>query len=134
MPGPSPPGLNERKYRVERKDWGDNRRLDLDIAPEGFVAWRERALGHLSMDRPDVRKLLLWAETRTLVIDDKEEKTGAAAVGLRDDPEHVSYVLFEASRASCPMHSCPAPGLVGTVVAWSSGTGSTPSGKAAPRR
>jgi hypothetical protein len=45
-----------------------------------------------------VRKLLLWAEQQKPTIDIDEEKNGAMAVGLREDVEHVSYVVFEATK------------------------------------
>jgi hypothetical protein len=97
---PTPPGMGDttRKYKVEPRNWGDHRRLDLDIQPESFVAWRDRALGFLSADRPDVRRLLLWAEKQAPTIGSAEEHKGAAEVNLRDDVEHVSYVIFEAVK------------------------------------
>jgi hypothetical protein len=91
--------MNDKKYKVDRKDWADNKRLDLDTQPDGFTAWRERALGFLSSDRPDVRKLLLWAEAQSQPIGATEEHAGASEAGLRDDPEHVSYVVFEGIKS-----------------------------------
>ncbi len=95
-PVASPPGLGPetaRKYRVELRSWSDNKRLDLDVNPEGFVAWRDRALGCLAGDGPDVRRFLLWAEKQPPTIDQAGEKKGPAEVGLsQGDVEHVSYV------------------------------------------
>ena len=54
------PGLS-----IQNRDWGDNKRLDLVVIPEVYTTWRDRALGHLAKDRPDVRRLLLWAERLT---------------------------------------------------------------------
>jgi hypothetical protein len=51
--------------------------LDLDVNPEGFVAWRERGLGYLAADRTDVRKLLLWAERQPVEIKEGEGRRGS---------------------------------------------------------
>jgi hypothetical protein len=56
------------------------------------VTWRDRALGHLAKNRPDVRRLLLWAEKQTVPIDENGERAGAAETGVMDE---VGYVLFE---------------------------------------
>jgi hypothetical protein len=77
--GLSPPG-SDRRYRVEFKNWGSHERLDLDVNPEGLVAWRGRAFGFLSGDRPDVRRLQLWAEKQTSTVGEQEEKVGATEV------------------------------------------------------
>ena len=42
-----------RRYSVDPKRWTDHKKLDLDMKPEGFVAWRDRALGYLAAERPD---------------------------------------------------------------------------------
>jgi hypothetical protein len=97
-PMTSPPGIDNRKYKVEYKNWGGHRNLDLDVNPEGFVAWRERALGYLSADRPDIRKLLLWAERQVGIIGEADELRGFVDCGVAGEPEHVSYVIFEAVK------------------------------------
>ena len=43
--------------------WTDHWNLDLEMKPEGSVAWRDRAFGDFAAERPDIRKLLLWAES-----------------------------------------------------------------------
>ena len=48
-----------RKYSVDPKRWADHKKLDLDMKPDGFIAWRDRALGFLAAERPDIRRLLL---------------------------------------------------------------------------
>jgi hypothetical protein len=88
--GAAPP-----RFSIFNRDWGDNRRLDLVAAPEAFVTWRDRALGHLAKCRPDVRRMLIWAEKQTAPIDEMGEKAGAAETGVTDNPHEVSYVLFE---------------------------------------
>jgi hypothetical protein len=97
---PVPPGMGHttRKYKVEPRNWGDHRRPDLDIQHEGVVAWRDRTLGLHSANRPDVRKLLLWAEKQAPAISSVEEQKGTAEANLRDDVEHVSYVIFETAN------------------------------------
>ncbi len=102
-PGAPPPGMGPeaaKKYRVELRNWGDHKRCDLDVKPEGFVAWRDRALGFLAGDWPDVRRLLLWAEQQPPTIDRAGEQKGAAEAGFlkHDDVQHVSYVIFEAAK------------------------------------
>ena len=57
-----------RKYSVDPKRWTDHRKLDLDMKPKGFVAWRDRAFGYLAAERTDIRKLLLWAESQNPTI------------------------------------------------------------------
>jgi hypothetical protein len=94
----SPPGL-DKKYKIDNKNWGNHKCLDLDMNPEGFIAWRERALGHLCAARPDVRKLLLWAEQHTGTITEAEEMRAATELNLQEDVEHISYVVFEAVKA-----------------------------------
>ena len=51
-----------RSFSVDPKRWTDHRKLDLDLKPEGFVAWHDRALGNLAPERSDIHMLLLWAE------------------------------------------------------------------------
>ena len=41
-----------RRYSVDSKRWTDHRELDLDMKREGFVAWRDRAVGDLLAERP----------------------------------------------------------------------------------
>ena len=65
---------------------------------EGFVAWRERALGYLAAERPDIRKLLIWAESQNPTIGATEEKKGAASVGVHGDICHISYVILESLK------------------------------------
>ena len=92
---PQQPPPTQRPFSVQNRDWGDNRRLDLVVTPEAYTTWRDRALGHLAKDRPDVRRLLLWAEQQPEAISAAAEATGAREAGLRDDVADVSYVLFE---------------------------------------
>jgi hypothetical protein len=88
------PRPQQRDFKVDNRSWGDNRRLDLVAAPDAYLVWRDRALGHLCRDRPDVRKLLVWAESQS-----KEELEGnlaqvAAQAGM-SDAEMVDYCICE---------------------------------------
>jgi hypothetical protein len=83
---------------VVHKNWGGHKLLDLDVNPDGFIAWRERALGFLTTDRPDVRKLLLWAEKQSGPITEAEEVRGARETLMMEDVDRVSYVVFEAVK------------------------------------
>jgi hypothetical protein len=77
VPSTGPPGL-DKKYRVDTKNWSRHRCLDQDVNPEGFVAWRERALGHLSAARPKRKEKKVQVEedvARALQEHDRELKT-----------------------------------------------------------
>jgi hypothetical protein len=69
--------------------------LDIDAKPESYAAWRERALGYLAADRPDVRRLLLLAEKRDDAYRRECGKAGAAEARMTEDAEHV---VFEAVK------------------------------------
>jgi hypothetical protein len=89
----------DSRYRVVHKNWGNHKLLDLDVNPDGFVAWRERALGFLTTDRPDVRRLLVWAERQTGPITENDEVRGAQDTFMMEDVDRVSYVVFEAVKS-----------------------------------
>ena len=90
--GSHPRGM---RFSVQDRNWGDNKKLDLIVTPEAYLTWRDRAIGHLAKDRPDIRRLLLWAEKQTEVIDTNMEVKGS---GVFEKAEEVSYVLFEAIK------------------------------------
>ncbi len=51
---------------ISDRSWGnDTKKLEFGTSFEGFQVWKARALMFLSRDRPDVRKLLLWAEVQS---------------------------------------------------------------------
>ena len=83
-----------RDFRVDNRSWGDSRRLDLVAAPEAYLVWRDRALGHLCRDRPDIRRLLVWAEAQSKEELESIAEAAAAEFGITD-LEMVDYVLFE---------------------------------------
>jgi hypothetical protein len=88
------PTRRVHEYRVDNRAWGDNRRLDLITQPEGYLIWRDRALGHLSRDRPDVKRLLVWGEKQSAETLAVELGTAAHSFGLLDLAS-VDYALFE---------------------------------------
>ena len=89
-------------YRINNRDWLlDFKKLDLISQPDGYSVWRERALGHLCKDRPDVRRWLLWAEQQHEEVDAALEIAGAREVQLDEGPDQastVSYSIFEAIK------------------------------------
>ena len=87
-----------KAYSVTGK-WGTHKHLDLLVTPEAYMAWRDRALGFLSKDRQDVRRLLIWAEGHQGPIGPADEATGAGSVGLslqqQETAGDVCHALFE---------------------------------------
>jgi hypothetical protein len=99
---PPPPGIGGSpdiaKYRVYNRDWGDQKRLDLVTQPEAYLTWRDRALGHLCKDRPELRRLLLWAERQEEEISASALAQAAEEHGLQEGragAELVGFTLFE---------------------------------------
>ncbi len=55
-----------REMRIDARGWAsDNKKLDITTSFDAFQIWRDRAMMFLSRERPDVRRLLVWAETQT---------------------------------------------------------------------
>ena len=66
MNTPGNDGGRPREMRLDARGWGTNQpKLDIGVAADTFQIWKDRAMMFLSRDRPDVRKLLIWAETHT---------------------------------------------------------------------
>ena len=91
-------GGGESRYRVENRNWGDNKKLDLLLTPEAYVTWRDRAMDHLAKERPDIRRLLAWAEKENKAITREDEARGAQKEGVFENIADVSYVLFGAIK------------------------------------
>ena len=72
--------------------------MDLLVPPEAYSTRRDRAFGQLGKDRPDVRRLLLWAERQHGEIGTTQEVSGAAEAGVKEDVGYISYALFEAIK------------------------------------
>ncbi len=84
--------------------WGDHKKLDLNPTPFAYKTWRQRALDCVSRDkdggpRPDVRALLIWAESRHEEISDDIAEAGAREVGLREVVQPVAAALYPGIRA-----------------------------------
>jgi hypothetical protein len=120
-----------QQFKVDNRAWGQNKNLDLVAAGDAYLVWHDRALGHLSRERPDVRKLLIWAEGQT------EEMLAANAGAMAEqlgvpDAELVDNLLFEGLSTSSTTRCSRAPAPA-TAAALSCGGACIPSGKAAPR-
>ncbi len=70
--------------RINARDWGDSRKLDITTKADNFQVWKDRAMMFLSKARPDVRALLTWAEAQSK--DDLEANLSAqsAHIGVVD--------------------------------------------------
>ncbi len=56
-----------REMRIDARGWAsENKKLDITTSFDAFQIWKDRAMMFLSRERPDVRKLLVWAETQTM--------------------------------------------------------------------
>ncbi len=63
---PGGDGGKPREMRLDARGWGASQpKLDIGVYFDTFQIWKDRALMFLSRERPDVRKLLSWAETQT---------------------------------------------------------------------
>ena len=86
-------GSHPKRFSVDNRNRGSNKALV--VGPlDNYAAWKDRALSHLTQDRPDVRALLKWAEAKT------SEITGDLLLqgGLLNkvpDPQIVNYCLFD---------------------------------------
>ena len=94
-----PPYHSQTEFRVDLRNWKGTL-LDQRAKPDSYLAWHDRALGALSGNRPDVRRLLLWAEQQETPLDAAAELRGARAVALvYDEVASVSLSLFEGTKA-----------------------------------
>ncbi len=64
MNTPGGDGGRPREMRLDARGWSASK-LDIGMTFDGFQVWKDRAMMFLSRERPDVRKLLCWAETQT---------------------------------------------------------------------
>ncbi len=83
-----------REMRIDSRGWGsENKKLDITTSFDAFQVWRDRAKTFLSRERPDVRKLLTWAEAQTK--DGLEENIieYAERLGVIDDLLRVDLEL-----------------------------------------
>ncbi len=73
-----------REMRIDARSWGDHRKLDVGTSFEGFQGWKDRAMMFLSRERPDVRRLLTWAEAQSKDGLEAELPARAAHLGITD--------------------------------------------------
>ncbi len=84
-----------REMRIDVRGWGtENRKLDVTTTFDGFQVWKDRAMMFLSRERPDVRKLLSWAEAQTKETLDEGLVAQAALCGV-PDLAAVEYAIHD---------------------------------------
>ena len=81
------------------RDWTGNHKLDLIAKPEAFLIWKDRATSHLSKDRIDIKKFLLWAEVQPDVLQQADCERGAVAAGVTENMQTLNHTLFDAIKA-----------------------------------
>jgi hypothetical protein len=91
-------GSYPRDLRINARDWGDQKKLDVTTTYDRFMVWKDRAVTHLSKERPDVRSLLTWAEKQSQ--GELAANLGAAATRFGvTDLEAVEYALHDGIKA-----------------------------------
>ena len=80
--------------RIDGRSWGDTRKLDIGTSFEGFQVWKDRAMMFLSRERPDVRRLLTWAEAQSEDSLEAELRTQAGSFGIADLAS-VEYAIYD---------------------------------------
>ena len=97
-PGQEHYSTNRHSYSVQQRDWGDHKRLALLTEPEGYLVWRERALGYLGKDRSDIRDLLVWAEKQSGEVDSVVLQAKFAELRIPEQQSRVDYALHTAIK------------------------------------
>ncbi len=97
---PGGEGGRTREMRLDARGWGANQpKLDIGVPADAFQIWKDRALTYLSRDRPDVRKLLCWAETQTKETLQDGLAAQAAHLGVAD-LVGVEYALHDGIKTT----------------------------------
>ncbi len=92
---PGGDGGRPREMRLDARGWGANQpKLDIGVPADAFQIWKDRAMMFLSRERPDVRKLLSWAETQTKETLQNGLAAQAAHLGIVD-LVGVEYALHD---------------------------------------
>jgi hypothetical protein len=91
--GGNPYPREPREMRLDARGW-TSLKLDVGVAADVFHIWKDRAMMFLSRDRPDVRKLLSWAETQSQEDLQQNLATQAAAFNVLDLAA-VEYALHD---------------------------------------
>jgi hypothetical protein len=73
-----------REMRIDQRSWGDHKKLDVGTTFDSFQVWKDRAMMFLSRERPDVRRLLTWAETQSKENLEADLPAQAALFGVVD--------------------------------------------------
>ncbi len=95
MNTPGGDGGRPREMRLDARGWGSNQpKLDVGVAIDTFQVWKDRAMMFLSRERPDVRRLLTWAETQSKETLHDGLATQAAHLGMTD-LVNVEYALHD---------------------------------------
>ena len=128
------PNGQQSKYSPDMRHWKEQQ-LDLNVKPENFKTWQLRAVRMLSEDRPDVQRLLEWAEAQTTSIDTAASQVGARTVGLQrcEDVQAISMKMLNL-LTSMLANSLIAMTQACGVTALSYGVPSQPDGKAKANR
>ncbi len=95
MNTPGGDGGRPREMRLDARGWGSNQpKLDVGVAIDTFQVWKDRAMMFLSRERPDVRRLLTWAETQSKETLHDGLAAQAAHLGIAD-LANVEYALHD---------------------------------------
>ena len=78
-----------RGFSVYDRNWGDNKKPDFLLSPEAYVTWRDRALDHLARERPDIRRLLRWAEKQANLVK-KQKATSYELLGVPSNADETA--------------------------------------------
>jgi hypothetical protein len=100
--GGNPYPREPREMRLDARGW-TSLKLDVGVASDVFQVWKDRAMMFLSRDRPDVRKLLSWAETQSQETLEKNLVAQAAAFHVTD-LAGVEYALHDGIKMTPPGH------------------------------
>ena len=102
-------------YRPDLRHWKEAQ-LDLSLQPEAFKAWQLRAMRMLSEDRPDVQRLLEWAEAQGAAIDSNAAQLGARAVNFPhcEDVPAISIKILNVLTAMVANSLIPSTQACGT--------------------
>jgi hypothetical protein len=87
-----------RDLRIDNRSWNNNKPLEAGTGLEAFLVWKDRAMSYLSRDRPDVRRMLAWAEVQSREGLEAGSAAQACALGMHD-LESVNYVLFDGVKS-----------------------------------
>jgi hypothetical protein len=91
-------GGTVRDLRIDNRSWNNNKTLEAGSSLEAFLVWKDRAMSYLSRDRPDVRRLLAWAEVQSREGLEAGSTAQAGILGV-PDLETVNYVLFDGVKS-----------------------------------